>query len=755
MPPGRVNDLLEVCLAGKFPATQALSSGCHTNFIFSPYPCRNLKANDFGGDTPMSESQRQTAMREFEAPTIAQLALEVEPVFPHTPVKDLLARFQSRADQPILPVVGDSLDCIGSVSRRSLLGFMTKAFAMDLFLHRTVADLLRQKPELVAIPMAAQSAERVDITMRELLLHDPDMEHEALPVLDNGRLVGVVTVTDMMASLSESQEKLIEAMQTLSARLNEEVAHAALLQRSLLPPSDINLPGLRGAAALITSTEVGGDYYDYYCVGERWAVLLIGDVSGHGVAAGTLVSAAKAGVNLLSASGERDPGAILGRLNHAMLKIANQRLLMTLFVACLDTHTGELLYANAGHQFPYLYRYALGEMEILEVGGLPLGKSSASDYSSTSTHLEVGDRLFFYTDGILEEENADEEPFGYDRLENQLSLYFGQEPGLLADNLLAALRAFTGKSQYQDDVTVFCLEHHERIPWRGEASASEDELGLVRIAESFYRANTERLVPRLSRQNLVFLAEGGFSDLMPRFALDGIRRVLPRHNPTIARLGWKKLLAQHQPIKGGDLESLLPKPELAREFQLRHSSDKDFIIEEVQAWLEESGLAEEERLDSVAMLIDELVENGLSAAPRDGKGRPLYAKGEERALGRSEILRLALAVKDGFLGVHMLDSWGTLTPAVFLNRLLCHTQGGGGLIAGVGGAGLYLIWRLCDYLQFRVHPNFQTQATILLDLRTPQTADTDKGFQFIYHSEIHENLEQSQFLVGTYAQAAD
>jgi len=703
----------------------------------------------------MSESPRQTALRAFEAPTIAQLALTVEPVFPHTPVKDLLARFQARADQPILPVIGANDECIGSVSRRSLLGFMTKAFAMDLFLHRTVAELLKQKPELLAIPMIAQAEERVDQTMRELLLCDPEMEHEALPVWAADRFAGVVTVTDMMASLSESQEQLIEVMQTLSARLNEEVAHAALLQRSLLPPAEVRLPGLRGTATLITSTEVGGDYYDYYCVGERWVVLLIGDVSGHGVAAGTLVSAAKAGVNLLSADGERDPGSILSRLNHAMLKIANQRLLMTLFAACLDTHTGELLYANAGHQFPYLYRYAHAEMEVLEVGGMPLGKSPASTYASSLTHMEVGDRLFFYTDGILEEENSAEEPFGYDRLEEQLSLYFGHEPGLLGENLLSALRQFTGKSQYQDDVTVLCLEHHERIAWRGEEAETEDELGLVRVAESFYRANTDRLIPRLSRQNLVFLAEGGFADLMPRFALDGIRRVLPRHHSTIARLGWKKLLTQHQPAKSGDLEIFLPKPDLAREFQLRHSSDKEFIIEEAQAWLAESGLAEEERLDALAMLIDELIENGLYAAPRDGKGRPLYAKGEDRALGKGEILRLRLAVQDGLLGVHLQDSWGTLTPAVFLNRLLCHTQKDGGLIAGVGGAGLYLIWRLCDYLQFRVHPHYQTQAMVLLDLQAPQAAEADKGFQFIYHSEIHENLDQGPFHANYYAQAAD
>lgn len=703
----------------------------------------------------MKHSQRPHGPLEFEVPTIAQLAVDVEPVFPHTQVKDLLARFHDRADQPILPVLDEAGAYAGAVSRRGLLGFMTKAFAMDLFMHRTVADLLQRKPELGAVPMVARAGERLDQTMRELLQRDPNMECEALPAVDDGRVVGVVTVTDMMASLSESQARLIEVMHALSDRLNEEVAHAALLQRSLLPPSDIRLPGLRGSATLLTSTEVGGDFYDYYCVDERWAVILAGDVSGHGLAAGTLVSAAKAGVNLLAAEGVRDPGTILGRLNHAILKTAHQRLLMTLFAACLDTQTGELLYANAGHQFPYVYRFALGEMETLETGGLPLGKSPDSAYSSSSTRLEVDDRLFFYTDGILEEEDAAEEPFGYDRLERFLAGHFEQDAALLCENLLAELRQFSGKKQFQDDVTVICVEHHERRPpSRRDEPAANDDMGLVRIAESFYRANEDRLMPGVPRQNLVFLSEGRFGDLLRRLARDGIRRVLPRHHPTIARIGWKKLLAQHQPSHRDDLEIYLPRPELEREFSLGHSADKNFIIEEAEAWLAESGLAGLERLDSVAMLIDELIENGLYAAPRDGKGRPLYAKGSERILGGGESLRLRLAVQDGLLGLHMRDSWGTLTPAVFLNRLLRHAEGDG-LLAGQGGAGLYLMWRLGDYLQFRVHPHQQTQVTLLLDLYAAQETEADKGFQFFYHSEIHEHLECEPSHAEHYAQAAD
>jgi hypothetical protein len=487
-------------------------------------------------------------------------------------------------------------------------------------------------------------------------------------------------------------------------------------------------------------------------------VVLVGDVSGHGVAAGTLVSAAKAGITLLSAEGERDPGTILNRLNHAMLRIAHQQLLMTLFVVCLDTHSGELLYANAGHQFPYVYRYALDEMEMLELGGTPLGKSAHSSYTAVSTRLEVGDRLFFYTDGILEEENSAAEPFGYDRLEAFLAQNFHQEAGALCENLLTELRIFTQRNQFHDDVTVFCVEHHERVvlPRNRENQDNGDDgkLGLVRIAESFYRANTECLIPRLSRQNLVFLANNHFSDLLPRLTRDGVRRVLPRQHPTIARLGWKKLLAQHQYSAQDDLSRYLAKPQHVWEITVQHSNDKEFIIEEAATWLAESGAVDSEHLDAAVMLMDELLENGLYAAPRDGKGRALYAKGTARALGQGEILHLRLAIEDGWLGLQMLDSWGTLTPAIFLNRLLRHSEGQG-LIAGVGGAGLYLMWRMGDYLQFRVHPHHQTQVTVLLDLQTLPNTETDKGFQFLYHTEIHEHLDSGPFHAEHYAQAAD
>jgi hypothetical protein len=184
---------------------------------------------------------------------------------------------------------------------------------------------------------------------------------------------------------------------------------------------------------------------------------------------------------------------------------------------------------------------------------------------------------------------------------------------------------------------------------------------------------------------------------------------------------------------------LLRNPEQRREFHLTSTEDKTFIIAEVDAWLQELTVPNRERLDAAVFLLDELIENGLCAAPRDGKGRPLYPKGTVRELADDEKLRLDLSIQNGLLGISLIDTWGTLTPQVFLNRLTRHIQGMG-LDSGVGGGGLYLIWRMSDYLQLRVFPNQQTQVCAFLDLVNPFNPEADKGFQFLYHTELFEAI---------------
>ncbi len=518
----------------------------------------------------------------------------------------------------------------------------------------------------------------------------------------------------------------------LSDRLQGEVNLAATLQRSILPQPVIALPGVAGVANLLTSSEVGGDYYDYYKVGGHHSILFIGDVSGHGVAAGTMVGAAKAGVYPLIHEGFTNPGEILNLLNINMQATAQQSLLMTMACLSLDARSGRLLFANAGHVLPYLLRKDATQWEMLEASGLPLGKSLDSDYMQTAIEmtLNVGDKLFLYTDGLVEEESPSGEAFGYDRLEFLLNAnYDVDDPEELRNILMDALRVHCRGMAYTDDITIVVISHTDRVI---QAAQDNDVSDIIRISEGFYRQG-DHPIPRISKEYVVFLAEQGYSDLLTRFSQDGICRILPKNDEFCQKLGWEHLLNQHHESADDDLYSLMPGQPQYRQFHLTHTEDKPFITEEIFSWLNDQGTLPKDHIEALMVILDEMTENSLYAAPRDGKGVAYYTKGESRELSAHEEVRIDIAVTDGLLGLMITDNWGTLTPGVFLKNIAHAMESG--VEAGVGGVGLYMMWRLSDYLQIRVYPQKRTQVTTLWGINNPIDMDVDSGIQFIYHTE--------------------
>ncbi|WP_019865005.1 SpoIIE family protein phosphatase [Methylovulum miyakonense] len=532
---------------------------------------------------------------------------------------------------------------------------------------------------------------------------------------------------------AEQQVKQANAeLAQLSSRLQGEVNLAATLQRSILPQPNIALPGIAGLANLLTSSEVGGDYYDYYKVGGHNSILFIGDVSGHGVAAGTMVGAAKAGVYPLIHEGYTNPGEILNSLNINMQATAQQSLLMTMACLSLDARNGRLVFANAGHVLPYLLRKNAQHWEMLEASGLPLGKSLDSDYLQTAIELtlDVGDKLFLYTDGLVEEESPSGEPFGYDRLEFLLNANVDvEDPEDLRNILMDALRVHCRGTAYTDDITIVVISHTDRV---SQVAQSNDVSDIIRISEGFYRQG-EHPIPRISKEYVVFLAEQGYSDLLTRFSQDGICRILPKNDDFCHKLGWEHLLNQHHESADDDLYSLMPGQPQYRQFNLTHTEDKPFITEEIYSWLNDQGNLPKDHIEALMVILDEMTENSLYAAPRDGKGVAYYQKGESRELDAHEEVRIDIALTDGLLGLMITDNWGTLTPGVFLKNIAHAMENG--VEAGIGGVGLYMMWRLSDYLQIRVHPQKRTQVTTLWGINNPIDMDVDSGIQFIYHTE--------------------
>jgi serine phosphatase RsbU (regulator of sigma subunit) len=294
----------------------------------------------------------------------------------------------------------------------------------------------------------------INAALTRLLENDPSLETDAFPLVDDEQYHGIVSVSDLMMRISAIQENLLAELNRLSARIREEVCCASMIQQDLLPAQDCRINNQTIAARLITSTEIGGDFYDYFPIVAGRTALVIGDVSGHGVQAGMVTTAAKASLHTLAGIGLVTPTALLGGMNRAILATAHQKLLMTCIIAVTDDETRTLILGNAGHNFPYLWKRTSGTLEMLEKAGYPLGFDNDAVYTEITSRFEPGDLLILYTDGIVECTNPDGEEFGYSRLEEIIRREGHRSPSELRDMVIDAVQAFNGNAAFADDVTL-------------------------------------------------------------------------------------------------------------------------------------------------------------------------------------------------------------------------------------------------------------------------------------------------------------
>ncbi|MCF7971823.1 MAG: SpoIIE family protein phosphatase [Methylococcaceae bacterium] len=589
--------------------------------------------------------------------------------------------------------------------------------------------------------MTIRSGEQLTIDWSNTLIRDPETQEP---------LLIIATGLDITQRKQIEQALTVALAETaaLSDRLQEEVSHAGLLQKALLPEPILELPGVHGLARLTTSTEVGGDYYDYYEVDGHHAIFLVGDVSGHGVAAGTLVSAAKMSVHQLANQGETDPAAMLEHINDSLLAASHESMFMTMICFSLDSRTGQLRVANAGHVFPYLWSASEDAWSMIEAEGVPLGKVDEPNYTVMTLEMTPRDRLFIYTDGILEEESPEGEQFGFDRLEDLLYRIADAPMEVVQDVFFGSLQEHCQTDVFTDDVTIMMVEHTQRIAYTTNATPKSvlDKHELIRIDANQFLHQDAVLSDHVSRQYVVVnYHEGEIVELLPKLCIEGVRRVFPVQHEFLRELGWQNLLQQHQILVENDIYQWIANPSLQRQFVLSHSDDKSFVMQEIAGLLEEIGKLSEEMQDFAILMADELLENSLYGAPRDGRNNKLYAKGTAREISADEGIRIDLLQDEKCFGLMVTDHWGTFTPVTFLNRLLLNVAQAG-IEAGVGGSGMYLMWRICDYMQIRVLPNQKTQVTLLWSLNHPSSYDTDSGFQFLYHNELNEVMGEDEVL---------
>lgn len=261
----------------------------------------------------------------------------------------------------------------------------------------------------------------------------------------------VETIAEQVAAALENV-RLYE-QETERARLRQELETARRMQLAILPERRPAFPGLEICSYLSPATEVGGDYFDYQQVDPGRVLLLIGDVSGHGISAGTVVYMAKSCLYNQVRADSSVP-RVMEAMNAMVHGALRERMLMTLCYGIFDLERRVLDYSIAGHPFPYHYSAARGTLEELELSAYPLGVSPRTSYRSAEVGFGPGDLFVFYSDGIIEGLNPAGEQFGFERFAAEISAGSELDAESLCERLVGEYRAFAAGRPADDDITL-------------------------------------------------------------------------------------------------------------------------------------------------------------------------------------------------------------------------------------------------------------------------------------------------------------
>lgn len=318
------------------------------------------------------------------------------------------------------------------LSTIGLIGLLT-LFLISFFLIRQLTKPLEKFSE------AAEGIAKGDFNVA---LPDIETEDEVRQLRDS--------FEQMQMSLTE----YIDDLKTTTAaneRLESELNIASKIQMSMLPKKFPNQDGLDLHALLKPAKEVGGDLYDFFIKGDI-LYFVVGDVSGKGVPAAMIMSAARSSFRLISGIG-LEPEEIVYRMNNLACSGNDSQMFITLFLGRLNLMTGELTYCNAGHN-PIVV-----DGSFLPVKpNLALGLFEDFPYVQQSVQLQNGSVVVLYTDGITEAERADKQQFGEQELLRNINETKDRTSAEICDHIMHNLQEFTAGNVQNDDITLMTIK---------------------------------------------------------------------------------------------------------------------------------------------------------------------------------------------------------------------------------------------------------------------------------------------------------
>ncbi len=322
-----------------------------------------------------------------------------------------------------------------------------------LHLESPTLDRLREAGVKVVVPLISQGE------LIGLLNLGPRRSQQEYST-DDRRLLNTLAAQAApalrVAQLARQQQAEARELE----RIAQELRVARVIQQTLLPREVPLLPGWQMAVYWQPARAVSGDFYDFIQFPDGRLAIIVGDVTDKGVPAALVMATTR---SVLRAAAERlvAPGAVLEQANNNLCPDIPENMFVTCLYLLLDPVTGRILYANAGHNLPYL-RTGQGVVE-LRARGMPLGLMDGMAYEEKEAILKPGDQVVLYSDGLIEAHNPQGEMFGFPRMRDLLSRPTCSSE--LINCLVDELAAFTGPGwEQEDDVTFVSLERQPQPP---------------------------------------------------------------------------------------------------------------------------------------------------------------------------------------------------------------------------------------------------------------------------------------------------
>ncbi|MBE5912084.1 SpoIIE family protein phosphatase [Pseudobutyrivibrio sp.] len=303
--------------------------------------------------------------------------------------------------------------------------------------------------------------------VNQIVVNNIHLINKSLSKITNGNLNEVVTVrsSSEFASLSDDINQTVLTLkgyiEAAEKRIEQELILARTIQASALP-QNFDFPDrteFELFASMKAAKEVGGDFYDFFFVERDKIALVIADVSGKGIPAALFMMRSKTAIRSFAEAGG-SPEEIIYKANNTLCDGNDAEMFVTAWIGILDLKTGVMQCANAGHEYPAIYR-AGHEFELFkDKHSLALAAMPDAKAKPYEMKLEPGDMLFVYTDGVAEAINEEVEQYGTERMIDTLNKTIGMSVNGTLSFMSEDLNKFKGKADQFDDITMLGFKYN-------------------------------------------------------------------------------------------------------------------------------------------------------------------------------------------------------------------------------------------------------------------------------------------------------